>query len=199
MAKKESTLINMVITLLGVSLIAAAALGYIYGLTAKPIEEASLRKTVKAIEMVLPEFDNNPKAEMYEVKSPNDKLDNLEIYPAKKGGQLTGIAIRTSTKSGFTGLIRVMVGFTPDGKIHNTFVLEHKETPGLGTKMSESKFKDQFFGKNPAEFKLKVGKDGGDVDAITAATISSRAFCEALSYASEVLEKIDKTTGLLKE
>ncbi|MGB4293017.1 MAG: FMN-binding protein [Bacteroidales bacterium] len=68
-------------------------------------------------------------------------------------------------------------------------MLEQKETPGLGTKMTEPFFKDQFNGKNPANFKLKVKKDGGEVDAITAATITSRAFCDALERAYNTLKK----------
>jgi electron transport complex protein RnfG len=78
-----------------------------------------------------------------------------------------------------------MVGFSPDGTIRNTAVLEHKETPGLGDKMETEKsdFPDQFKGENPADFGLSVTKDGGDVDAITAATISSRAFCDAVDRA----------------
>ncbi len=67
--------------------------------------------------------------------------------------------------------------------------LDHKETPGLGTKMTEPEFKEQFTGKNPAEFTLKVKKDGGPVDAITAATISSRAFCDAVQRAYNTLQK----------
>ena len=78
-----------------------------------------------------------------------------------------------------------MVGLLADGSISNTAVLAHKETPGLGDKMdiAKSDFPAQFIGKNPAEFKLSVTKDGGDVDAITAATISSRAFCDAVERA----------------
>jgi electron transport complex protein RnfG len=82
-----------------------------------------------------------------------------------------------------------MAGFRPDGTIINISVLEQKETPGLGTKMTEPGFKDQFNEKNPAEFQLKVKKDGGPVDAITAATISSRAFCDAVQRAYNTLQK----------
>jgi electron transport complex protein RnfG len=70
-------------------------------------------------------------------------------------------------------------------------VLQHKETPGLGTKMTEEKFLVQFRGKNPGSFPLKVKKDGGQVDAITAATISSRAFCDALQRAYDALNAKD--------
>ena len=78
-----------------------------------------------------------------------------------------------------------MVGFLPDGTIHNISVLEHKETPGLGDKMTKAKsdWSVQFNGKDPSDFKLMVTKDGGDVDAITASTISSRAFCDAVDRA----------------
>ena len=92
---------------------------------------------------------------------------------------------------GFSGKIELMVGFLDDGTIENTAVLMHKETPGLGDKMDQKKsdFSLQFIGKNPVDFKLKVKKDGGDVDAITAATISSRAFCDAVQRAYDVFEK----------
>ena len=82
-----------------------------------------------------------------------------------------------------------MAGFKPDGTIINISVLEQKETPGLGTKMAEPKFKDQFNDKNPSQYILKVKKDGGPVDAITAATISSRAFCDAVQRAYNTLQK----------
>jgi electron transport complex protein RnfG len=82
-----------------------------------------------------------------------------------------------------------MVGFDTDKKIINISVLKQKETPGLGTKIKEPKFKDQFKGKDPASFKMAVKKDGGEVDAISAATITSRAFCEAVNKAYQALLK----------
>jgi electron transport complex protein RnfG len=85
-----------------------------------------------------------------------------------------------------------MVGLAPDGTVINTMILEHRETPGLGTKMAEPRFKDQFVGKNPGSGKMKVKKDGGDVDAITAATISSRAFCDAIVRAYDAWQKGEK-------
>jgi electron transport complex protein RnfG len=85
-----------------------------------------------------------------------------------------------------------MVGLKPDGTIFDTKVLEHQETPGLGTKMMEPRFKDQFVGKNPGTDKIKVKKDGGEIDAITAATISSRAFCDAVMRAWNAWQKGDE-------
>jgi Na+-translocating ferredoxin:NAD+ oxidoreductase subunit G len=178
MANKESTLLNMTLTLLIVTLVASTALGYIYEITKEPIARAKLAKKTDALKKVLPEFDNDPITEMYKVPA-DAGYDSLEVYPAVKDGLMVGSAIRSYSKKGFSGDVWIMVGFDNDGTIMNIEVLEHKETPGLGTKMSEPKFKNQFVGANPAERNLKVDKDGGEVDAITAATISSRAFSDA--------------------
>ena len=102
--------------------------------------------------------------------------------------ELVGTAIQAGSKKGYNGLIELMVGFSPDGKIYKIDVLQQKETPGLGTKITEDKFKNQFDGQDPKSFVLKVTKDGGEVDAITAATISSRAFCEAVQKAYDAFE-----------
>lgn len=188
MAKKESTFLNMVLTLFIITLLASTALGYIYEITKEPIAQSKIKKKLRAIKQVVPEFANNPDEEKYKVASP-DGLDSLEFYPAKKDGKIVGTAIETYTKKGFSGLIKIMVGFKPDGTIYNISVLEHKETPGLGTKMAEAKFKNQFIGKNPSGFILNVKKDGGQVDAITAATISSRAFCDAVQKAYDAYKE----------
>ena len=108
---------------------------------------------------------------------------------AEKNNKLVGVAVKTYSDKGYGGDISIMVGISPDGSIINTAVMSQKETPGLGTKMKEPKFKDQFKGKNPGSYILKVKKDGGNVDAITAATISSRAYCEAIEKAFNAFKK----------
>ena len=187
MAKTESTFRNMVLSLTFISLAASASLGFVYEFTKKPIELSNLNKKLKAISLVVPGFNNNPDKEMY--KLPTGNGDSLDIYPAKKDNEIIGYAVNTYTKNGFSGNISLMAGFKPDGTIFNITVLEHKETPGLGSKMNEPGFKDQFNLKNPASFELKVRKDGGPVDAITAATISSRAFCDAVQRAYNTIQK----------
>jgi electron transport complex protein RnfG len=187
MAKTESTFRNMVLSLTLISFGAAACLGFVYEFTKKPIELSNLNKKLDAIKQVVPEFNNNPDAEMYRL--PTGEGDSLEIYPAKKDNEIVGYAINTYSNKGFSGTINLMTGFKPDGSIINISVLYQKETPGLGTKMKEPEFKDQFTGKNPTEFTLKVKKDGGKVDAITAATISSRAFCDAVQRSYNTLQK----------
>jgi Na+-translocating ferredoxin:NAD+ oxidoreductase subunit G len=193
MAKMPSTLKNMVLSLTLISLGASAGLGFVYEFTKGPIEVTLLNKKLDAIKMVVPEFTNNPNDEMFML--PTGEGDSLEVYPAKNGEEVVGYAVKSYSNNGFSGYIGFMVGFTPDGSIYNINILEHKETPGLGTKMvpdgtpEKPGFKDQFKGKDPSVFALKVKKDGGPVDAITAATISSRAFCDGVQRAYNTFEK----------
>lgn len=172
MAKKlESTLKNMILSLFFISMGMAAALGYVYTLTKEPIEKAKKGAETSAIKEVVPAFDNTPLAK---------EIDGLTYYEVTKGGAPVGYAVKTYTDKAFSGRFDLMVGFLPDGTINQIAVLDQKETPGLGTKMKEPKFKNQFNLKNPGSWKMTVKKDGGDVDAISAATISSRAFCDAV-------------------
>ena len=189
MAKKESTFTNMVLTLVIITALAGLALAGVKELTGEAIAKAERDKLESALKTVLPDFDNNISQDMKEVKI-TDK-DKLIFYYAKQGEDTVGTAIETYTNKGFSGKFRIMVGFRPDGTIINTSVLEHAETPGLGDKMDASKspFPNQFIGKNPETFDMTVSKDGGKVDAITAATISSRAFCDAVQRAYDEFKK----------
>ena len=189
---KESTFKNMVLTLLVITLLSATALGGVYMLTKDTIALGQVKKVNDAIAQVVPEFDNNPSGEV--IKKAIDG-DTVRMYPAKKGDELVGMAVETFTKSGFSGLITLMVGFLPDGTIHDIAVISHNETPGLGDKIEKGKsnFSVQFQGKNPATTKIAVTKDGGEIDAITASTISSRAYAEAVNRAYKAF--IEETTG----
>jgi len=182
MAKKESTLLSMFLALFLVTLISAIILGFVYEFTKDAIAASRAAKQTEALKKVLPPFNNNPVQEMYKKAVDGD---TLYFFPAREDSVLVGIAVNTFSPKGFSGMIRIMVGFLPDGTIKDVAVLEHKETPGLGEKMvrSKSNWSVQFQGKNPKTYRLAVKKDGGDVDAITASTISSRAFCDALERA----------------
>ena len=186
MAKKESGFLNMLVTLFLVTAIAATTLGFVYQYTKEPIAAAKLKAKIDAVSLVVPSFDNNPSEEMYTIDS---DLGPLECYPAKSNGTLVGTAISTITKKGFGGIVTIMVGLKPDGTIINSTALEYAETPGLGTKMTEPKFKDQFIDKNPGTVSLTVTKDGGVIDAITASTITSRAYCDAIQRAFDAYQK----------
>jgi len=187
-SKRESNFINMVTTLFIVSAIAALALGSVYTVTKAPIALAKKKKLEAAIKTVLPEFDT---LQTVKIALGDGSSDTLMYYIASKDNKVIGTAIKTFTMKGFSGKIELMVGFLKDGTINNTAVVSHKETPGLGDKMDvkKSDFPVQFEGKNPSSYKLKVTKDGGDVDAITAATITSRAFCDAVDRAYKSFEK----------
>lgn len=193
MAKKESSFMNMVLTLLAVTVVAALALGGVYKVTKGPIAIAKRKKVEKAIGQVVPAFDTI----LSEYKLlPVTGKDSITFFEAWAGEEKVGTAIKTYTDDGFSGKIWIMVGFDAGGTINNTAVLEHKETPGLGDKMDikKSDFPLQFEGKNPKDFNLQVAKDGGEVDAITAATITSRAFCDAVQrgYDAFVIENEEK-------
>ncbi|GAB1474303.1 RnfABCDGE type electron transport complex subunit G [Bacteroidota bacterium] len=183
---KESSLKNMVITLSAITLISSALLGAVYAVTKGPIDAALTAKTNSAIASVAPKFDNDPSSEVQTVEYAGK---SYKAYPAKNGGEIAGYAIE-SYSSGFGGRISLMVGFNINGTINSISVLGHTETPGLGDKIEPKKsdFGVQFQGKNPEEFRMIVKKDGGDVDAITASTITSRAYCEAVNTAWEVFK-----------
>ncbi len=188
MSKKlESTLLNMVLSLVLISVVMSAALAFVYEKTKGPIETASKQKEINAIKQVLPEFDNDPATARVE-------KDGVIVYRMTRKNKPVGYAVKTFTDKGFGGHAEMMAGFLPDGTIYNIIVLQHRETPGLGTKMAEPFFSKQFMGKNPASFKLKVKKDGGQVDAITAATVSSRAYCDALQRAFDNIKFYADTT-----
>ncbi len=182
MAKRESTFVSMVTTLSVVALVAAALLGGVYEVTKEPIRLAELEKKNEAIKAVVPGFDNTPSAEFQKIELDGD---SLVLYHAKMNGVLVATAVEAFTNNGFSGHFKLMVGFEPDGTIIDVAVVNHSETPGLGDKMEQGKsdFHVQFMGKHPEEFKLMVKKDRGDVDAIAATTISSRAYCEAVQRA----------------
>ena len=196
MAKRESTLFNMVSTLFVITAISSASLGFMYGLTKDPKMAAEKAKQNFAIMSVLPKFDNvsydnNPSEDEFEVES-FDGGEPIVCYPAYINGEIAGFAVKTWTRSGFSGLIRLMVGFDNTGNIVNISVLEHKETPGLGTKMADDDFKDQYKNRNPGNYNIKIKKDGGKIDSITAATITAQAFSDAVLRAYKSLEKAEK-------
>jgi len=185
MAKKlESTLMNMILSLVLISMTMSATLAFVYLKTREPIEAAARQKEIDAIKQVLPEFDSDP-------NQSKSVQNGVVVYRLSRQNQPVGYAIKTYTDKGFGGHVELMAGFLPDGSINKVTVLTHKETPGLGTKMADPKFSNQFIGKNPLSFTLKVRKDGGQVDAITAATVSSRAYCDALQRAYDTFVNVN--------
>jgi len=114
MAKRESTFINMVLTLFVVTFVAAAALGFVYDLTKDAIEEAKMKAQSEAIEKVLPAFEEL--GEPVKVALPASD-DSLEVFPAYSGGELVGVAVKTFTNKGFSGFISFMAGIDNSGNL----------------------------------------------------------------------------------
>ena len=181
MAKKPSTLINMLVALLVIAAVSGGVLGLVYGVTKDAIAEVDQKKNEAAIKAVLPLENVTYKADTLKYNYEGADLTFPCNLAYDANGNFKGAAVKTN-EGGFGGKIDMMVGFLADGTIKGTSVLSHAETPGLGANMT-GKFKDQFVDKNPNNFKLIVKKDGGDVDAITAATITSRAFSKAVDKA----------------
>ncbi|MDR1368563.1 MAG: RnfABCDGE type electron transport complex subunit G [Dysgonamonadaceae bacterium] len=185
MAKLKSSLINMFLSLFIICLVAGTILAMVNEYTKGPIEDSKKIKLENAIREVVPEFDNSPAEEAFWTKI-ND-ADSLKIYPAKKEGKDIGAAIESNSMNGFGGEVKIIAGFNVEGKLLNYVVLQHAETPGLGDKMGfwfkQDKNRQNIIGSDMKEGVLKVSKDGGTVDAITAATISSRAFLDAINRA----------------
>ena len=178
----ESTLKNMVLCLSAVCLICAAVVGVAYAVTKEPIDDAARAKTTASIAAVLPEFSGTP-----EQGSVNVDGTDYTYYKTD-----SGCAVISST-SGFGGALKLMVGIAADGTVHNTTVLSHTETPGLGAKCTtDEHFISQFQGFDPKQKSLTVKKDGGDLDAITASTITSRAYALAVSNAVKVFNKLNE-------
>lgn len=194
----------MVLVLTGVTIIATGLLAYINQVTKPEIDKTNAQALQEAIKVVVPEFDNNPAAD-------SKTVGEYTLYPAKKNNQFVGAAVKTSS-NGFGGTISLLVGFDNKGNIIDYSVLSHAETPGLGSKMEtwfktekqtekvEQSFLSKLFfgtpktsdgnqnikGMNPGKAPLTVSKDRGNVDAITASTITSRAFLKAVNDAHKI-------------
>ena len=189
----KSSFRNMTLCLFVICLVCSALLAGVYALTADPIAAAAAAKNEAAIMEVLP--DSAVKIE--EVRTVEMDGQTYEYNLAyDEQGNTVGCAINVAPV-GFGGPIAIKVGFDINGNIWNTKVLSQAETPGLGAKCVEPSFSAQFKGFNPVEKKLAVKKDGGDVDAITASTITSRAYTDGLALAVKVFQTIGQTPMLL--
>ena len=185
----KSSFKNMTICLLAICLVCSGLLAGVYALTAEPIAAAAAAKNEAAIKEVLPETAVTIEEERTVDFEGASYAYNLAY---DEQGNTVGCAINVSPV-GFGGPIVIKVGFDANGVICNTKVLSQAETPGLGAKCVEPAFSEQFKGFDPAQKRLSVKKDGGDVDAITASTITSRAYADGLATASKVFQTIAQT------
>lgn len=195
MAKLNSSLKNMVMSLAIISFGASAILGGVYVLTKKPIEDAAELKKTNAIKEVLPQNNNMKIGEAVEITL-ESYSEKFIVYPAFENDKLIAVAVETFDNNGYGGQIKSMVGFDAEGNIVNYAILAMSETPGLGEKVTswfKTKRNNQDIrGKKPSEESFKVSKDGGEIDAITASTITSRAFLASVKTAYNVFIEYQK-------
>ncbi len=188
----------MILSLGVITVVAGGVLGGVYALTKEPIARQAMEQQTSAIREVAPPFNNNPEEDKWITE-----INGVEftVYPAILDDELNGAAVKGSSMNGFSGEITIMCGFEKDGTVNDYRVLQMAETPGLGSKM-ETWFRDptasrSVLGKNPGNVSFYVSKDaGGEIDAITAATISSRAFLEAMRDAYQAYSRYAQKTGI---
>ena len=203
MKKLESSLTNMTLVLTLVAVVMGGILAFVNHLTEGPIAEQKAKALADGIKTVMV-CNDLVVAEPVEVKQDIDgKEHTFIIYNVKDAqGKDLGAAVQSVTM-GFGGDLKVLVGFDTEGNILGYTLLEHAETPGLGAKADQWFQKGQkgdIIGKSPAE-PLTVSKDGGQVDAITASTITSRAFLKAVNnaYNAYKVTPTDGETGATKQ
>ena len=194
MKKLESSLKNMALALTGFSVVAGAILGWVNKVTAEPIAQANAKTLSDAIAVVVPGFDNNP-AEAPETIDVDGV--SYKIYKATKGGEFIGAAVESSSM-GFGGELKVLVGFDVEGNIIDYSLLSHASKAADWFKKGA---KGDITGKNPGEAPLVVSKDGGQIDAITASTITTRAFLAAVNsaYGAYKNQHVDGTSGATQQ
>jgi len=203
MKKLQSNILNMALVLTLIAVVAAGLLAWVNNVTSGPIEEINNLAIENGIKSVI----LGDRDIQFTVDDPVEQ-DGFVFHSVNDmNGNLIGTAVESTDKNGFGGALKVMVGFDPEGKILGYTVLEHSETPGLGAqadgwfRQASAEAKEQsavvdvllgapgkpgnhnIIGMNPGDDMMIVSKDGGDVDAITASTITSKAFLRAVNAA----------------
>jgi electron transport complex protein RnfG len=188
--RREFSSWSLVVTLILICGCAGVLLAGVHELTLEPIAKAETEGALRAaVRLVLPEHGNDPIADA--ASGANAGV----YYPARdKLGKLLAIAVPVSDAKGYGGEIKFMIGLDMSGKIRKIQGLDApgRETPGLGDGIFKEKFLAPLVGQTATSVKWRVKKDGGDVDAVTAATISSRAALRAILSAFAVFEEIGK-------
>ncbi len=179
-------LVKMVGVLTLISALAGGLLAISNSMTREPIAQSLRAEKLAAMRQILPEYDNDPMADACILQD-----DGCEwvFYVARKQGEFVGAAFESVSDQGYSGAIRIMAGVAADDTVRGVEIIEQLETPGLGAKITESGFKDQFKNRGIASTKWAVTKDGGDIAAITGATISPRAVVAALKKGLDVYQR----------
>ncbi len=175
MKKLQSSFTNMVLVLTVVAIVSGGVLAWVDQVTSPQIKKINAENLAKGIYAVMGSDD-------IQVSRPIKKSEYVFCSIKDKFGKHVGTAAKVSTQ-GFGGTLDVLVGFDSCGTILGYTILSSEETPGLGAKANiwfQKGQKGNIVGKNPGQCNFSVSKEGGDIDAITASTITSRAFLGAI-------------------
>lgn len=178
--------VKLVAVLTIICVVSGSLLAYVNSITCERIWQAQNAEKLNAIKQVLGECDNEPGANRCII---NENGKEWTFFVSRLNGEFAGAAFETLSTKGYGGDVSVMAGVDKDLKLNSIKVLSHKETPGLGGKIEGEDFRGGLAGRDIAGTKWKVKKDGGDIDQITAATISSRAVTEAVGAGIDVFLK----------
>jgi len=200
MKKLSSSLPNMIIVLVVVALITGGLLAYVHKITEEPIARQNVESLATDIQQVMGGQKVTVLGDVKLTKNIDGKDYAFVVHKVKTAdGKMAGCAIESSVM-GFGGNLGVLVGFDGEGNITGYTIRQSSETPGLGQKADtwfQKDGKGSVVGLNPDKCKFTVSKDGGDIDAITASTITSRAFLNAVRQAHDVMKDVSasKTTA----
>jgi electron transport complex protein RnfG len=185
----------MVVVLFVICTTSGVVLSYVNEATEEPREYSYIKFVQEpSMKAVLSDYDNDPIKERIKLAVGEDEEGNpveVVVFPAKKGGKTEAIAYSAAAK-GYHDLIEVMIGVNPDGTLTGISIMTHTETPGLGARIVEPEFTDQFAGLDLDTTKLAA--DGGKVDTLSGATFSTVGVIAAVSAALEQFPQIKKET-----
>lgn len=184
-------MLRLMVVLTSICFVAALALSQVYELTKEPIAHQKRLEVLRAIRVVLPEIDNEPDQDVVRLSVSETGAATRErtFFRGRLNGDIVGVAFVAESREGYGGDIEIMLGLDPQGSILGVEVLSHRETPGLGAKIVERSFLEQFAGRSLENTKWAVEKDGGDIDQITGATVSPRAVLKAVEKGLHVFDQ----------
>jgi electron transport complex protein RnfG len=186
---------KMIIVLTVISGLASLGLAAFNAHTMPSILENERQYTLRSIKKVMPKADKPNPCKMSQPKFNNSPdqdavcVKGKTVYRGRAGTELVGLAIITEGDKAYSGTITCLIGLSPDGVVTGVEVLKHAETPGLGAKIEECVWRRQLIGKRAQDMVWKVAKDGGNVDQISGATISSRSMIDAVIKARKLLDE----------
>ncbi|MFO8061617.1 MAG: RnfABCDGE type electron transport complex subunit G [bacterium] len=186
--------IIQVIKLVVICMVAASVLAVVYSVTKEPIEKAKAEEKIRAVRAVISGYEDGMTMRTDTVTD-NDNNEFIIYTVIDNNDNVIGRAVASYSEEGYGGTINIMIGIDRDYRVTGIYALSHKETPGLGSKMDTEEFKGQFTGISDTDTDISVRKDGGDIDAITSATITSRAVCEAVDTGLKIVREYKPFTG----